>query len=98
VPVTFVNAKTTGLNAITFVVPGLIPPAIAGAVQVITVTDRLCWLPVQPVEFVSITETLPLVEPKVTEIELPVERLYYYYKYHQANQLRRSHPLVRSIQ
>ena len=71
-PVKLVNANTTGLKAITFVVPGSIPPTMAGAVQVITLTKRLCWVPVQPVEFVSITETLPLVEPKVTLMELPV--------------------------
>ena len=35
----------------------------------LTATDKFCAVPGQPTEFVSVTETVPLVTPNVTVIE-----------------------------
>jgi hypothetical protein len=47
-------------------------PVIVTGSKLATVTDVDTVAPVQPEALVSVTDILPLVEPKVTLIELPV--------------------------
>ena len=48
------------------------PVIVTGSKAAVTVTDFDTGLPEHPETFVSVTDTLPLVEPKVTLMELLV--------------------------
>lgn len=47
-------------------------PVMVTGCRATTVTDFDTVLPVQPEALVSVTDTLPLIDPKVTLMELPV--------------------------